>query len=149
MNKRALTILCVALLLPSLAFAAPVKRYKMKGAAQEVTINLKGGRSTDKWTTPVSITQTSSTVTINFRLFEGQTSTSKLKKTKGGWIANIPAFEVAPPSNSNFYYCEMSGSVGLKLTGRTGAYVRYVEMVCDDDVGTVKAYNVLTIKLRK
>lgn len=149
MIKRALIILCLALLLPSLAFAAPVKRYKMKGTAKEVTLNLKGVQSTDKWTTPVSIAQTGSTVTINFRLFEGQSSTSKLKKSKDGWIANIPPFEVTPPASSDFYYCEMGGSIGLKLTGNTGAYVRYFEMACDNDSGTVKAYDVLTIKLRK
>lgn len=149
MNKRALAILCAALLLPSLASAAPVKRYKMKGTAKEVTLSLKGTQSTDNWMTPVSITERGSTVTINFRLFSGKSTTSVLKKTKGGWIANIAPFEVPTPTDSDFYYCEMSGSIGLKLSRKAGAYVRYFEMACENDLGTTKAYDVLTIKLRK
>jgi hypothetical protein len=149
MNKRAVTILCALLLLPSLAFAAPVKRIKMKGTAKETAISLKGVQSNDAWTTPVSITQSGSSVTINFRLIDGKSATSILKKAKGGWMSTITPFEIPPPSNSNFYYCEMSGYVILKLSGKTGSFARYVQLACDDDVGTVKAYDILTIKLKK
>lgn len=149
MNKRSLAVLVVALLIPSLAFAAPVKRIKMRGTAKETTLNLKGAQSNDAWTTPASITQTGSSVTINFRLIDGKSATSVLKKAKGGWMSTIEPLEVPPPSNSSYYYCELSGYVILKLTGKTGTFARYVQMACDDDFGTVKAYDILTIKLRK
>jgi hypothetical protein len=43
----------------------------------------------------------------------------------------------------------MSGYVILKLSRKTGSFARYVQLACDDDVGTVKAYDILTIKLKK
>lgn len=149
MVKRLLVTLSLIALLPSVALAAPVKRIKMTGKAKEVTYNLKGIKTTEAWMTPVSIAQSRSTVTIKFRLFNGKSTTSILNKTKGGWIGNIDPFEVPTPTSSDFYYCEMSGSMGLKLSGKTGAFVRYFEMACDNDDGTITAQDLLTIKLRK
>lgn len=149
MNKRALLFLSVALLLPSLALAAPVKRMKMNGRAKEVTLNLKGVKTTNVWTTPASITQTGSTVTINFRQVDGMTSTWSMKKTKKGWLRNVPAFEVPVPADSDFYYCEMSGSFFLTLSGSNGSFGSYWQMDCDNDDGTVTAVSALALKLRR
>jgi hypothetical protein len=149
MMKRALTLFVVALLFPSLALAAPVKRFKMRGIAKEMTYNLKGVKTTDAWATAVSITQTSSTVTINFLQVDGKAAQWVLKKSESGWMRNIPAFEVPPPRNSDFDYCELSGTVGLKLSGKTGSFASFFQMDCDNDTGTTTAVTSLALKLRR
>ena len=149
MIKRALISLFLALLLPSLVLAAPVKRIKMNGRAKEVTLNLKGVKTTNVWTTPTSISQSGSTVTINFEQFDGASSSWTLKKTKGGWMRTVPAFEVPVPANSDFYYCELSGSLVLKLSGATGSFGSLWQMDCDNDDGTVTAVSALALKLKK
>jgi hypothetical protein len=149
MIKRALLSLCVVLLVPSLVQAAPVKRYKLRGAAKETTYNLKGVKTSDAWATPVSIAQTGSTITINFEQSDGKATSWTLKKSKDGWLRNLPAFEIAPPSNSDFYYCELSGSLALKLSGNKGSFASFWRMDCEDDNGTTTAVTALGIKLRK
>lgn len=149
MIKRALLFLFLALLLPSLVLAAPVKRIKMSGRAKEVTLNLKGVKTTNVWTTPTSITQSGSTVTIKFQQLDGASSSWTLKKTNGGWQRNVPAFEVPVPANSDFYYCELSGALVLKLSGSTGSFGSVWQMDCDNDDGTVTAVTALALKLRQ
>lgn len=149
MIKRALISLSIAILLPSLALAAPVKRLKMNGRAKEVTLNLKGVKTTNVWTTPASITQSGSTVTIKFEQFDGASSSFVLKKAKGGWMRTVPAFEVPVPENSDFYYCELSGAFVLKLSGATGSFGSVWQMDCDNDDGTVTAVSALALKLKR
>ena len=149
MNKRALLILTATVLFPALALAAPVKRIKFKGKAAQAHSTLYGEKTNDRWTTPVTITQSGSTVTIKFRQFNGKSAGWMLGKVGTGWGYQYPTESVTPPSEF-FYYCETSGQLAAVFNSKRGTLVSLLQMDCyDGDNNKWTEYDVFTTKLAK
>lgn len=148
MNK-ALVLTLAILLSPAISQAAPVKRFKFNGKATEVTVNLNGEKTTTKWSTPVSIAQSGSTVTINFRQFNGSRAKWQLQKSGNEWTYYTAPFSV-PVTNPDFFYCEMSGSLGARFKNGKGVLASVYQLDCYTyEYVKVSAINAVGVKLSK
>lgn len=147
MNKRDCLALILALLLPSIAVAAPVKRTEMLGDAKQQIKPLDSTVYSRLWTTPVSITETGSTAIIKFEEYDGSVSTWRLKRKGTKYIKWIKKKAPTPPRRYGYTSCKSEEYLQLNLKGPKNYVSGMWRMTCQHPWGSNTGYNAMLIYL--